>query len=184
VAVNDATLRAMQKRTLLKVGLAAGALFAIAGGTLALLQPARREGRFGDPAQAMLAAVARAVLGELLPQGAAQAAALQGLVKRLEETVASMPPAMQGEVDELFTIAASAPGRVGLIGLGTAWQEASIGQVTDALQALRFSSLAMRQQAYHALRDLTNAAWFADASSWAMVGYPGPRPVPSAEARA
>jgi hypothetical protein len=45
------------------------------------------------------------------------------------------------------------------------------------LQGLRTSSLSLRQQVYHALRDLTNAAWFADAAAWSAIGYPGQRAV-------
>ena len=33
------------------------------------------------------------------------------------------------------------------------------------------------QQAYQALRDLTNAAWFADPEAWSAIGYPGPQAV-------
>ena len=40
---------------------------------------------------------------------------------------------------------------------------------------MRESSLALRQQAFHALRDITNASYFADRSTWAAIGYPGPR---------
>ncbi len=46
--------------------------------------------------------------------------------------------------------------------------------VTEALQSMRQSSLALRQQAFHALRDITNAAYFAHASTWSAIGYPGP----------
>ena len=42
---------------------------------------------------------------------------------------------------------------------------------------MRTASLTLPQQAYHALRDLTNAAYFADAASWSQLGYPGPRAV-------
>jgi hypothetical protein len=45
---------------------------------------------------------------------------------------------------------------------------------------MRRSSLILRRQAYHALRDLTQGAYFADASTWATLGYPGPNPIPSA----
>ena len=45
----------------------------------------------------------------------------------------------------------------------------------QALQDMRTSGLAMRQQIYHALRDLTNAAYYADPKAWPMLGYPGPR---------
>jgi hypothetical protein len=52
-------------------------------------------------------------------------------------------------------------------------------QVEAALQALRHSSIALRQQVYQALRELTNAAFFADTGTWALMGYRGQRPVPN-----
>jgi hypothetical protein len=175
----------MQRRTLLKVGLAGGALLALAGGTLTLLQPGRVNGRLGDNARTMFSAVARAVLDSLLPTepGAAQSA-IDGLLKRLEDTVAGLPPPLQAEVDEMLTIVASTPGRVALVGLSTAWGQASNAQVVQALQGLRESGLALRQQVFHALRDLSNAAYFADSGTWALVGYPGQRPVTAAAAPA
>ena len=42
---------------------------------------------------------------------------------------------------------------------------------------MRTSRIGLRQQAYHALRDLTNAAYFADPQTWPLMGYPGPRAV-------
>jgi len=173
----------MQRRTLLKVGIATATLLALAGGTLALLRPARTGGRLTPGAQAMFAALARAVLGALLPpEPARQAHALQGLVQRLEATITGMPPAMQAEVDELLTIAASAPGRYALLGVSSAWDAAGVDELTQALQALRVSNLALRQQAFHALRDIINAAWFAEPATWAAIGYSGPRAMPAPEA--
>ncbi|MFY9514540.1 MAG: hypothetical protein WAQ05_26535, partial [Rubrivivax sp.] len=69
------------------------------------------------------------------------------------------------------------PARTALIGLRPAWHEASLAELQTMLQDLRASRLALRQQVYHALRDLTNAAWFADAGAWAAIGYPGPMAV-------
>lgn len=166
----------MQRRTLLKVGITAGTLLALVGGTLALLKPGRRDGQLSDAARAMFTAVARAVLGPLLPQGAAaQAQALQAHLDRLQGTIAGMPPAMQSELDELVTIVASAPGRLALVGLRADWLSATDAEVSAALQGLRESSLALRQQAFHALRNITNASYFADRSTWSAIGYPGPR---------
>ena len=39
---------------------------------------------------------------------------------------------------------------------------------------MRTSTLELRQQAYHALRDLTNAAFYANPDVWPLLGYPGP----------
>ena len=166
----------MQRRTLLTVGITAGTLLALVGGTLALLKPGRRDGQLSDAARAMFTAVARAVLGPLLPQAAAaQAQALQAHLDRLQGTIAGMPPAMQSELDELVTIVASAPGRLALVGLRADWPSATDAEVSAALQGLRESSLALRQQAFHALRNITNASYFADRSTWSAIGYPGPR---------
>lgn len=166
----------MQRRTLLTLGVVGAAALALAGGALALIQPARRNAAFTEPAQDMLRAVARAVLADLLPaDAAAQATALAAHLTRLQATIAGMPTAMQTEVDELLTIVGSAPGRRALVGLAPMWATASVAEVGAALQDMRLSSLALRQQAFHALRDLTNAAYFADRSTWSAIGYPGPR---------
>jgi hypothetical protein len=128
----------------------------------------------------MLNAVARAVLGTLLPADAATSdATLAGHLKRLQDAIAGMPPNMQSEVDELLAIVASAPGRRALVGLSSPWSSATSPEVVAALQNMRLSSLSIRQQAYHALRDLTNAAYFADSTSWAAIGYFGPKDLSS-----
>jgi hypothetical protein len=163
------------------VGVVGAAVLAAAGGTLAFIQPARRNAAFTQPAQEMLRAVARAVLGSLLPAPAAsESAALDAHLSRLQTTISGMPTAMQAEVDELLTILSSTTGRRVLAGLGQAWASAPPAEVTAALQDMRSSSLSLRQQAFHALRDLTNAAYFADPSTWSVIGYPGPRDLQTA----
>jgi len=42
---------------------------------------------------------------------------------------------------------------------------------------MRLSGVTMRRQVYQTLRGLTNVAYYADASTWALLGYPGPRPL-------
>lgn len=168
----------MQRRTLLTVGALGAAVLAVAGTGLALIQPGRREGKLTAEAQTMLRAVATTVLSDLLPANAQQrTAALTSHLGRLSDTIAGMPSSVQAEIDELLTIVSSAPGRRALVGLSTPWADASSAEVGAALQGMRSSSLALRQQAFHALRDLTNGAYFADPSTWAAIGYPGPRDV-------
>jgi len=84
---------------------------------------------------------------------------------------------VQDELSQLLAMLAVLPGRTLFAGLDTPWAQASAIQVQSALQGMRTSSLALRQQAYQALRDLTNAAYYADPSAWSMLGYPGPRAV-------
>lgn len=168
----------MRRRTLLTVGVVTAALLAVAGTTIALLRPGRREARLTPSGQALFAAVARSVLGPLLPSDAgARAVAIAAHLSRVEATIAGLPPHMQAEIDELITIIGSPPGRLGLVGLTSDWATASLEEVSAALASMQRSSLAVRQQAYHALRDITNGSYFADPTSWPSIGYPGARPV-------
>jgi len=169
----------MQRRTLLRVGLVAGVAVAAGAGLLATMAPARRDGLLTPPAREFFAAVARGVLGPLIPADANAGRALDAHLQRLEAAISGMPPGVQAEIDELITIAISTPGRRLLIGLPAPWADARGKEVEAALLTLRDSSVALRQQIYQALRELTNAAFFADASTWPLMGYAGQRPVPN-----
>ncbi|MDP3221984.1 MAG: hypothetical protein Q8M96_02500 [Rubrivivax sp.] len=166
----------MKRRTLLTVGITGGVLLTLVGGTLALLQPGRKAGQLTPSGRQLFTSLAQAVLGPMLPQEPqALAQALQAHLARVELTIAGMPPHVQAEVDELITIAGSAPGRLALVGLTADWATATVPQVSAALQSMRLSSVSLRQQAYQGLRELTNAAYFADNSTWSAMGYPGQR---------
>ena len=168
----------MQRRTLIKLGLVSGAVLAVAAGSLALIQPARRDGKLTERGRAVFAALAPTVLAGWLPtEPAERARAVQAHLARVEATLAGLPPALQAEVDELFTVLGSTVGRRALTGLGSDWSDATQPELTAALQGMRESSLAVRQQAFHAMRDLTNSAYISDASTWVAIGYPGQRPV-------
>jgi hypothetical protein len=118
------------------------------------------------------------VLDGLLPAGAAaRRAALEAHLDRIEATVAGLPPAMQAEVGQLSALLLHPAGRTALGGLAHDWAQSDTGAVQAALQGLRESRLALKQQVFHALRGLTNGAWFADPAAWAAIGYPGPREV-------
>ena len=166
----------MQRRSLLKLGIGTAALLAVAGGGLALLRPGIDKGRLAPAGREVFTAVARAVLEGALPMDvSARTVALQGQLERLDDTIAGFPLATQAELSQLLALLGSTAGRVGLAGLRTDWPDANVAELQQALQDMRTSSIALRQQAYHALRDLTNAAYFADASAWATMGYSGPK---------
>jgi hypothetical protein len=167
----------MHRRTLLGLGVAAGALLALAGGGAALVyERAWRDGKLLPAGRDVLAAVARAVLDGSLPNDpVAQAAAIEAHLTRIEATVAAMPAHMQGEIADLLALLALPPLRATLAGLSSAWAHAPLADVQAALQSMRLSPLLLRRQAYNALRDLTHAAYFADASTWPLLHYPGPR---------
>ena len=167
----------MQRRTLLGLGGAGAALVALAGGGAALMyERAWRDGKLLPAGRRVLAAVARAVLDGSLPANdAAQAAAIDDHLTRMESTVSAMPLHTQSEVADLLALLSMPPLRVTLAGLPGAWEHAPVADVQAALQSMRQSSLLLRRQAYGALRDLTHAAYFADPSTWPLLHYPGPR---------
>jgi hypothetical protein len=166
----------MQRRTLLKVGIAGGAVLGMmAGGAALLFEPAWRDGRLTESGRRVFGAVARAVLDGRLPADVvAMQSAVASHLDRIEATVRAMPPASQRDVANLVTLLAMAPGRIALAGLPVDWPNADAALIQDSLQAMRTSRIALRQQAYHALRDLTHAAYFADRATWSQLGYPGP----------
>jgi hypothetical protein len=88
--------------------------------------------------------------------------------------ISALPAHTQAELSQLLALLASSAGRVTLAGLHSPWNKAAVADVQQALQGMRLSSLALRQQAYAALHDISAGAWFADSSTWAMLGYPGP----------
>lgn len=178
---NDATLVALmspKRRRFLKLGVGAAAALALAGGGIALLSPGMSQGRLTDAGREVFGAVARAVLEGCLPEEVPQReVALREHMLRLDDALGAFPSTVQSELSQLLAILASPPGRIVLAGLHNPWAQATVAQLQSALQSMRTSSLALRQQAYHALRDLTNAAYFADPQAWALLGYPGPREI-------
>ena len=165
----------MQRRTLLKLGVASTALLAVVGGTAVLIQPGLERGALTAAGRDVFRAVGLGVLDKTLPeQPAAKQAALTRLLGRIDVLISALPSHAQAELSQLLSILATSAGRRALAGLPTPWLEASPVQVQAALQGMRLSGLAVRQQAYAALHDITAGAYFSEASTWPMIGYPGP----------
>lgn len=165
----------MQRRTLLKLGAASAAVLLVAGGTAALLQPGLAGGSLSASGREVFSAVGRAILDKTLPaDDGARHIALNGLLGRIDVLVQSLPPHAQAELSQLLALLASAAGRRTLAGLSQPWDESSIADIQQSLQDMRLSRLALRQQAYAALHDITAGAYFSDPASWPLLGYPGP----------
>ena len=169
----------MQRRTLLNLGIASAAALAFAGGGAALLyEPAWHNERLSEVGRGIVVAIARGVLDGSLPvEPTSRQRALAGHLERMNTVLRNLPEPTQRQIGDLLALLATSPGRFALAGLDTAWAHASEAQLQGALQSMRTSRLALRQQAYHALRDLTHAAYFADKDTWAQLGYPGPNPL-------
>ena len=165
----------MQRRTLLTLGLGSAAALSVAGWGARAWTPGWQRGRLSAPARGVFAAVAQAVLEGVLPQDpAVRAVAMRAHLDRVEQAIQGLAPATRGELSDLLAVLSLGPGRWALSGLGVDWAEASADEVAQALQAMRVSGSQTRRQVYQALRDLTNAGWFADAGTWGALNYPGP----------
>lgn len=165
----------MKRRTLLKLGGVSAAILLVAGLGAGLVEPGLRQGRLSAGARQMLASVARAMLnGTLPPEPKARDAALEAMLPRFETLVKGLPVHVQAELSQLVSLLCLGAGRRLLAGLAPDWPDASVAQVQQALQSMRLSRLAPRQQIYHGLHDIVGASYFSDASTWEAMGYPGP----------
>ena len=166
--------RLMQRRSLLKLGLGGSVLLLIAGGGAALWTPGLHDGRLTPTGRLALGALARALLDGSLPEGDA---ALQRQLDGFEATIAAFPPLVRQELQLLLSLTVNGLGRFGLIGAARPLHELPRTELQALLQRMRVSGLAIRQQAYFALRDLNCAAFVADPVSWTLMGYPGPQAI-------
>jgi hypothetical protein len=165
----------MQRRQLFRLGLGSALILGVAVQIIRGIEPAIISGRLGEGGRQVFGGVARAVLAGSLPtESAAMQATLNNVVKNIDDIVSGLPPTAQRELNQLLGLLNSAPGRVGLAGLAQPWESAETESISAALEGMRTSSLAVRQQAFHALRDLVNAAYYVTPQAWMALGYPGP----------
>ena len=162
------------------LGFASAAALTAAGGAALWLQPSlRANGRLTPAGRRVFAAVGQALLNSSLPADLqARRQAVDGWLGRVDTLVGALAPHAQAELSQLLALLDNAAGRRLLAGLDAPWPQASVNQMQQALQGMRLSSLAVRQQAYGALHDITASAYFADAVTWPLLGYPGPLHIP------
>ena len=165
----------MQRRTLLKLGAGSAVILAVAGGVTALFHPGLQGGVLTPAGRKIFAAVGAGILDLSLPAAVTpRQTAVAAMLERVDTLVSGLAPYAQGELSQLLSVLSSTAGRRLVAGLEPDWPEASVVQIQQALQEMRLSSLALRQQAYGALHDIATSAYFSDPATWPMLGYPGP----------
>jgi hypothetical protein len=171
--ISDDMIFPVSRRSFLKAGLAGTLVLATAGGIYRAAIKPSRPGRFAldDQGKAALGAIIGAVLHGALPP---RNRAIEMAVSRTLRAIDGLPLATQKEVQDLFGLLTFAPTRRLVAGVSVQWSDASTQDVTAFLQNWRTHRFATLQSAYHALHDLIIGAWYADESSWASIGYPGP----------
>lgn len=166
----------MERRRFLKLGLLSSIAMAAVGVALTAVRPGLVDSHLAAASRDIFAAVARAVLDGSLPLDAARRdVAMSAHIHRLDSMIGGFPPTTRSELSQLLTLLDTAAGRLALTCLTVPWRDASVAQLQQSLQSMRVSRLALRRQVYQALRDLTNAAYYASPETWQAMGYPGPR---------
>jgi hypothetical protein len=118
----------------------------------------------------MLRAIARVMLDGALPD---RAVALDTAVRGVEVAIAGLPPAVQGEVQQLFGLLEFPLTRQVVAGVGP-WDRASDGEIAGFLQRWRTSNALLLRSGYAALHQLVMAGWYGNDEAWSGTGYPGP----------
>ncbi len=168
----------LKRRSLLKLGLGSAIVLAVGGGAVALMQPGLRNGKLSDDARLIFSRAGQTILAGTLPMEAGpNQIAINALLDRIDNFIGGTPDHVQAELSQLLGLLATAAGRWGVVGLSSAWENATIADMTTAFQAMRVSSVSLRVQAYHALHDIVCASYFSGQESWAVLGYPGQREV-------
>jgi hypothetical protein len=142
------------------------------------LEEAHPEGVFKASPGASLSPVALsiscAVAPVLLGVSLKSAEEQRAFAKAFEATVNTLPLATQREVADLFKLLSFGPARAAMTGLRTPWSKATPPAIEEALKRLRHSRITLMQSAYHALRELCAAAWYADSAHWGTMNYQPP----------
>lgn len=168
----------LQRRSLLKLGIASAVVLAVAGGAIALIQPGLTQGKLSDNSRLIFSRSGQSILAGTLPADAGpKQIAINALLDRVDTFIAGTPDHVQAELSQLLGLLATAAGRRGVMGLSPSWEEASVADLTAVFSAMRISSVSLRVQAYQALHDITSAAYFSGQESWAVLGYTGPKTV-------
>ena len=168
----------MQRRVFVRLGAGVAALASFAGGSYFAWRHTWIEGTVRPEHRPMLAAIAAVLLDGFIPADEAlRARQLNACVDRVEVAVGNLGLATRQQLVQLIGLLSHAPGRRLIAELPDPWETAPAEEVRRALQDMRTSRNKVRQQTYHALRDLTVAAYFSDPSAWPQIGYPGPRPI-------
>ena len=163
------------RRTFIKVGIAGGLLLA---GTRWLDRPqavAATHFRFLDEraASAVAALVPVVLEGGLPKDAAASKRAVDETVEGFDRAVAGLSPAVQKEVDELFSILRFPPARLMFTGLWSPVEESTPQEIGAFLSRWRHSRFDIQRAGYQAITQLIQAAWYGNSASWAAIGYPG-----------
>lgn len=163
----------ISRRSFLQAGLIGTLTLAAAGGLYRVTQRSTSPGKFvlDDAAKAALSAIVPIMLHDAITPAAP---VIDAAIARVQTAIAGLPLITQKEIQDLFGLLTFGPARRFLAGVPDDWANAKSEDVATFLQSWRLHRFTMLQSAYQALHDLIIGPWYADESTWASIGYPGP----------
>jgi hypothetical protein len=166
------------RRTLLKAGIAGGAVLVFARWIVSSYPPPESpevgKWTLEPSARAIISAIVPVLLEGALPGADGSIEARAEVVAGVDRAVAGLPPGAREELTQLFALLSFAPTRCLVAGVWSSWPQASPESVATFLASWRDSRFALLRSAYAALHQLILAAWYGNARAWPAIGYDGP----------
>lgn len=166
----------MNRRQWIGSGIAAAALLVGAGAVYEFQRDPAPEDAYrfralDEADRGILAAIGPVILAGSLPQ---TEDARRVFIEGFDTAVSGLTPSVQAEVAQLFMLLRVAPLRMIATGVMKPWHLASADEISNFLDAWRFSGIVKLRSAYDALHQLSYGAWYGNPVSWAGTNYPGP----------
>ena len=167
----------ISRRTFIAVGIAGVAVLAASRLIPRTVSPPRDASlrALDADGEAIIAAIVPAMLAGALPEDRLERDhAIADAVSGVDTAILGLPPRARKELDQLFALLASAPGRLALARSSATWPAMTLGEVQAFLERLRGSRWSLLRAAYDALHQLVLASWYGAPRAWAAIGYAGP----------
>jgi TAT (twin-arginine translocation) pathway signal sequence len=132
------------------------------------------QGRLTPEGIAVFRAMARGILGGMLPTGAEREAILDQHVAAIEHLINTLPKAKRDQISLLAGALSNAPTRYLAVGRWSSWEDASDDDIRAVLLHLQASDNMVQNMVYAATRALTGLTFFSIPDQWSLAGYPGP----------
>jgi hypothetical protein len=172
------TLPNRTRRTLLKAGIAGGAVLVSVRWLVTSNSPRESSETRGSTldasARAIIAAIVPVLLEGAFPDADTSNEARAEVVAGVDRAVAGLPPGSRKEIEQLFALLSFAPTRCLIAGVWSPWPNSSRNSVAAFLDSWRDSRFALLRSGYGALHQLILAAWYGSSRSWPAIGYGGP----------
>ncbi|MEY2843379.1 MAG: hypothetical protein RI920_1416 [Pseudomonadota bacterium] len=163
-----------KRRWFLKTAVAIGAVGASLGG-LVYWHRGMSDGRLTDHGRDVFRGLLAGFVGEMLPADPAQRLAyIDTQLPKVERFINALPHMLQIQVNALLGLLSNGATRRLVTGLKTDWAQATLPELSAALESMRLNDMAGTRLVYQVLRSVTCMAFFSQSENWPLTGYPGP----------